>query len=237
MIKQILLVLTIVLIFIGCGGVNAPIAQQQVEKRPSLLYQPDDINQQAMLYPLNVGILKLNDKRVLPFYSKDNFFQEEDIQGLSQLTYLELKRSGLFGNIKYINETAPTQITDEFLKQMNEKHNVDMIFIFDVTAFNLFRTKQGKAMTFTAAVKDNHRDYAKGAFTMEILSSMIGQLIYYDGGYVVWSGEVKRANKIPVTEGDISMSSLSNLTRQTLKPMFNELKLHIETTGKRMVVQ
>ncbi|WP_419765072.1 MAG: hypothetical protein ACNI28_01400 [Arcobacter sp.] len=234
--KQLLIALAISLLFIGCGGVNAPIAQKQVSKRPSLIYQPTG-NQMQMKYPLNVGVLRLNDKRVLPFYSKDNFFQEEDIQGLSQLTYLELKRSGLFGSVKYINETSPVQITDEFLQQMNQKHNVDMIFIFDVTAFNLFRTKQGKAMTFALSVKDNHRDYAKGAFTMEIFSSMVGQLIYYDGGYVVWSGEVKRANKMAVTQGDISMRDLSVLTNDTLRPMFNELKTHIKTTGKRMSVQ
>ncbi len=234
--KQLLIVLAISLMFIGCGGVNAPVAQQKVSKRPSLMYQPSSANQMQMMYPLNVGILKLNDKRVLPFYSKDNFFQEEDIQGLSQMLYLELKRSGLFGNVKFINETATSNITSKFLEEMNQKHGVDMIFVFDVTNFNLFRTKQGKSMDYSSFNK-NHSDYAKGAFTMEVLASIVGQLIYYDGGFIVWSGDAKRANKIPVKEGDISTKDLSSLTKETLQPMFLELKNHIVATGKRMAIQ
>jgi len=231
--KQLLSLFAIAILFIGCGGVNAPSVQEKVSKRPSMLYQPGSYERMKMKYPLKVGILKLNDKRVFPFYTSDGFFREKDISGLEQLTYLELKRSGLFEKVISINETAPFEITDDFLQKMNQKYNVDMIFVFDVTNFNLFRTKQGSSMTASSFV-DNNKEYAQGAFTMELLSSMVGQLIYYDGGYVVWSGEVKRANKIPVSTGDLTSKQLSLLAKNALKPMFDELKKHIATTGKRM---
>jgi len=230
--KQLLIALAILLIFIGCGGVDAPKPSEEITKRPSLIYQPNGLNRMQMMYPLTVGIFKIKDKRVLPFYTGGDFFQEKDVDGLHQMTYLELKKSGLFARVKMIDEEVPKNIDEAYLQSINKKYGVDMIFSFDLTDFNLFRAKQGKALEYWD--NSSRKNYAGGAFTIEVLASMIGQLIYYDGGYIVWSGEVTRRDKIAVKDGGLTTHELSQVTKQTLQPLFLELKKHIATNGKRM---
>ncbi len=235
--KQLLIALAISLLFIGCGGIDAPKPNDDISKRPSIIYQPDKFSKLDMLYPINVGIMKLNDKRVLPFYTKENFFQENDIDGLSQMTYFELKVSGLFAGVKNIPEKAPSNIDEAFLEKMHTKYDVDMILILDVINFNLFRSKNGKNMDTSwhmGAHNLNNDDYAAGSFKIDILTSMIGQLIYYDGGIVVWSGEVSRQKRIAVADGVVSSGQLQELSKGSLKPFYMELKKHIYTTAKRM---
>lgn len=238
--KQLLLALAISLIFIGCGSVDTPKPSEDISKRPSMIYQPDRYGRMDMLYPVNVGIMNLNDKRVLPFYGHGEFFQEEDMKGLKQMTYLELKKSGLFARVKNIPEKAPDNIDDAFLQKMHKEYDVDMILILDVTNFNLFRSKAGKKMEtgihFGAHNIDNDT-YAPGSFKIDVVASMIGQLIYYDGAIIVWSGDVSRSKRVAVTEGAVTNKELSELTQNTLKPFYTELKKHISTTAKRMGVQ
>jgi len=238
--KQLLIALAISLIFIGCGSVEAPKPSEEVSKRPSMIYQPDRFGRMDMLYPVNVGVMQLNDKRVLPFYAKGQFFQENDMEALHQMTYLELKKSGLFARVKNIPEKVPVNIDDAFLQKMHKQYDVDMILIMDVINFNLFRSKNGKNMDTSIHMGTqnvNNDGYAPGSFKIDILASMIGQLIYYDGGIVVWSGDVSRSKRIAVTDGVVNSEQLSELAQGTLKPFYSELKKHIVTTGKRMGTQ
>lgn len=243
MFKNIILLISVLSVLIGCGGPKTFKAEKDVAKRPSMLYQPDNRDSMKMKYPLSVGILKLNDKRVLPFYSQKNFFKESDIDGLQQITFLELKRSGLFETIVNIPEIAPKQIDDQFLKLMHQKYQVDMILVLDVTNFNLFRAKMGKELMKDWTIgnmfgtSQMRKEYAIGSFSMQVRASMVGQLIYYDGGYIVWSGEMKRADLIPVTDAVLTPSQLALLSRNTLKPLFSDLKRHIAKNGKRMATQ
>ncbi|NOR57647.1 MAG: hypothetical protein GQ474_03905 [Sulfurimonas sp.] len=235
--KQFLIALAISLTFMGCGSVDAPKPSADVSKRASMIYQPDKFGRMEMLYPVNVGIMQLNDKRVLPFYAQGQFFQEDDMDGLNQMTYLELKKSGLFARVKNIPEKIPANIDDVFLQNMHKKYDVDMILILDVTSFNLFRSKNGRHMDTSIhfGTQNVENDgYAPGAFKIDITASMIGQLIYYDGGIVVWSGDVSRSKRIAVADGVVSSEQLSELAQGTLKPFYTELKKHIFTTAKRM---
>ena len=235
--KHLLIALAISLVFVACGSVDAPKPSDNISKRPSMIYQADKFGGMEMLYPVKLGIMQLNDKRTLPFYANGQFFQENDMEGLNQMTYLELKKSGLFSQVKKIPQKAPFKVDDAFLQKMIEKYDVDMILILDVTNFNLFRSKNGKNMdtSIHMGVHNIENDtYAPGAFKIDILATMIGQLIYCDGGIIVWSGDVSRSKRIAVTDGVVNSRELSELSQGTLRPLYTALKKHIVATGKRM---
>lgn len=211
--KHILIFVTITLLFAGCGSVQ-PEAPKKESQRISLIYQPDSLITKEQKYPLTLGVLELEDKRIMPFYLSENFFQEGEIAGLSQLTYFELRRSGLFKDVIYIKEQKPQEITQEYLTQLHEKYGIDMLFIGSLTKFYLFR---------------------EGLNTNIVHSSIIGQIIYHKGGHIIWNGEVERSNKIFSQEQAVTLNELTSLTHNTLKLMYRDMIEYIDQTGKRMV--
>ena len=225
--KNLLFVSFVALLFLGCGKPAVPVAKKDVTKRPSMIYQPNRYAKLNMKYPLNVGVLQFTDARVRPFYGKQNFFQQEDMNGLTQMTYLELKNSNLFGHVKLINEKPPFELNQDFFYKIMDKYGVDVIFIGDVTSFALTRK-------WTSAGGTTH---GTAAFETAVDLGLIGQLIYLDGGVPIWNGKVSRKNKLLVKQGKVSSTQLTSLVHETQQQMFSDLMKHIDKNGKRMMVQ
>ena len=179
MFKTLCLAITL-LIITGCGPAPVPTANKDIFKRPSLTYRVDSSSKLPLRYPLKIAVLPITDSRAIPFYGDEDFFQQSDIDGITKMTYFELKNSHLFSKVKLLKEKTPTNLSEEFLEKLMLKNDVDMVFIGNLTEFSLLRTKKG-----------NWR-IAPDTYEVEIEMGLIGQIIYLDGGYMLWSGKASR---------------------------------------------
>ncbi len=230
-IKIITALLLSLVLFIGCGEPEVPTAIEDVTKRPSIVYQVDKYSKLPLKYPLRVGVLQLRDSRIMPFYGNDNFFKENDTDGLSTMAYLELKNSNMFNDVQLINEKVPSLVDKNFFSMIKQKYSVDIVLIGDVTSFILLRHWKSDIPMFGGPPP------GISAFSSSVDIGMIGQLVYLDGAIVIWSGEVNRKNKLLVKEGEITKNQLVNLVHETQQQMFSDLMKHISKNGKRMIVR
>jgi len=215
----------VLLVITGCGTAPVPTANKDISKRPSLTYRVDSSSKLPQKYPLKIAVLPITDSRAIPFYGNEDFFQQNDIDGITKMAYFELKNSHLFSKVKLLKAKTPAKLSKEFLEEVMQKNDVDMVFIANLTEFSLLRTKKG-----------NWR-IAPDTYEVEIEMGLIGQLIYLDGGYIVWSGKASRKNSLLVKTGKLTTTQLSTLSEETLKQVFSDIKIHISKNGKRMVTQ
>lgn len=230
-INYLLLLIGVIWLFTGCGAPVAPTAKKEITQRPSLIYKPNRYTKLPMKYPLKVGVLQFTDSRIMPFYGKENFFQQDDIEGLTQMAYLELKNSNLFGSVRLINEKVPFEMDQKFFYNIMDKYQVDAIFVADVTSFVLLRNWRSDIPMLGGPPA------GVSAFSSSIDIALIGQLIYLDGGIEIWNGKVNRKNKLLVKEGEITTAQLANLATETQQQLFEDLVGHISKNGKRMMAQ
>lgn len=218
--KLLGLILTAVLILplTGCSASKPKPGKES--RRPSLFYQPGYQTSMRQKYPLKVAVLTVRDKRVMPFYNTDNFFKEPITDAVSDSIYLELKSSGMFKEVVRVKEISPRRLTQDELFRIQMDHGVDMIFIADLTAFNILRDKQGVGTV--------------DAFKITIDVGLAAQLIYLEKGYVVWADSAGRQEKELAKSGALNPSELGALSSKALKATIEDIKKLVYQTGKEM---
>lgn len=215
---SLLLTAVFILPFTGCSASRPKPAKESL--RPSLYYQPGYQAGMRQKYPLNAAVLTVRDKRVMPFYNTDDFFKEPITDAVSNSIFLELKNSGMFKNVVRVNETSPQRLNQDELFRIQMDHGVDMIFIADLTAFNILRDKEGNGSV--------------DAFKITIDVGISAQLIYLEKGYVVWADSVTRQEKTLARSGALKPSELGALSSTALKSAIEDIKKLLYKTGKEM---
>lgn len=91
-------------------------------------------------YPYKLGIAIINDNRLTPFYHKcDNYFTEDIMSGLRKTITRELKGSNIFNKVKEIPIKLEHPIKKRTCLETVRDYDVDMIFLIDLSTFNLIR--------------------------------------------------------------------------------------------------
>lgn len=217
--RLLVLLCSLMLVVGGCiSGAQKPRPAKEAD-RLSLMYRTTGVPMQ-MKYPLAVGVLTLNDKRLVPFYGTDGYFRE-DIPGVaSDMLFAELRSSGLFGRVVRIPVTSPERIVPEDLRRLAREHGVDMLMTGSVTRFNLMREKTGTQAVSTAKVGVDVR--------------MACQLVYPEHNVVVWADAFGREEGTLAERGMVSQAELGRLAAAAMSGAFGDMKTLISQTGRRM---
>lgn len=213
-------ILTCVLLFFaGCSATEpSPFGSSE---RPSLYYRPKQQYSKTLKYPVKLGVLNVKDRRNLRFYDdEDNYFTEKIPEAVSNMLFSEMKTSGMFKEVKKINETPPETITPAYMKKLKSKHNIDMALFTDLTRFNMLREKEGKSIIDT--------------FKITVDIGFVSQLIFLRNGYVVWADSVDRQDKELAKEGALEPQALRRITENAMSSAIGDVKLLILKTGKVM---
>lgn len=219
-------VILAMLFLVGCSA-SIPKPSGSSSK-PTLLYQPQPSQGYQPKYPVTLGVFRASDKRLMEFYaSHDDFFQEDNMEGLSKVIYQELSSSGLFSSVKYIPEPAPADLSPENLMRIKDQHGVDLLFFSDITRFQLLREKLNAQMAWEGQLKTNDMQ-------ITIDFGMIGQLVYPKRSLVVWGDSVSERKIAYASSGALEPEELGNITRNALRGAMKDMRVLIATTGKNM---
>jgi hypothetical protein len=191
------------------------------KRLPDLSYRPT-VAHENFKYPGRVGVFTMRDKRMMKFYDgEDRYFSESIIPSLSNTLYLELKAGRSFRAIKKINARPGPSITRKEIMALGVEHQIDYVFISDLTAFNLLREKMVKSK--------------RGMdFKINVRFALMGQLVDTQTGAVLWAEPIIReqgrlnSDKI-VTEEDYGPSAAA-----VLQAGFNDMKQSIRLIGLEM---
>jgi len=226
--KQIVLFLSAILFTSIALAFQSHIEPAEGNARPSLIYKPMS-NNRPPKYPMRVGVFPIQDGRLGLFHAgRDDFYQEPVIEGLSRMLAFELSYSRLFGDVKVIQQAFPEKPSLQQIAALGRDHQVDLIFVADVTVFNFVRTilnMRAKAIGPPAADFEN-----------AIKFSMIGQLIDPGTGLILFAEKVDREYSELGEDGTLSSSQLASLTEKTLREGFADLKTLLNQTGATLKV-
>ncbi|MBT4161480.1 MAG: hypothetical protein HOC70_14725 [Gammaproteobacteria bacterium] len=200
------------------------------EGRPTLSYRPDGKTRYEQKYPVTVGILPLRDRRIINFYwDKDDLFEERIDKGIAEILFNEIQMSRIFGSVKVLDIDVPDDITPEFLNQVKEAHDVDMVMITDLVAFHMFRRKAGEMVRSQITVA------TVAAPTRYIIQATIsGQLVHNETATIVWSDTCERQVQDFALMGLLEPYEVGELARRSLQFLFGDFKLLLSAGGKRM---
>lgn len=151
----------------------------KAKHRPNLSYRPN-VSRLSTKYQGSLGVLTMRDKRSMLFYGgQDSYFSEPVLETLSNSLFLELKAGRAFERVKKISEQQPVDISRKAMAELALKHEVDYIFIADLTRFNMLREKMVKRK--------------KGLdFKIKVRFGVVGQLIDARSGAVLWAENIER---------------------------------------------
>ena len=199
--------------------------------KPTMMYRPKSTPRFRQKYDVTVGILPVQDRRVMNFYwHKDDLFEESIPQGFNDILYTELRSSQLFRKVKRLSSPLPESPDKTALQAYKEKHGVDMVISADLVTFNMLREKEG----------DMTRGVSTGAVVaaptrVMIDVSMFAQLIHLESGTLIWADLVERRGQAFALMGVLAPEEVGSLTRQTLSFVFGDLKMLLSAGGKIMV--
>lgn len=199
--------------------------------KPTMIYRPKSTPRFNRKYDLTVGILPVQDRRVMNFYwYKDDLFEEPIPLGFSDILYNELRSSQLFKKVKRINSPLPSNSDNTALQAYKEKHGVDMVISADLVAFNMLREKAGK---MTTGVQTGAVVAAPTRVMIDV--AMFAQLIHLESGTLIWADLVERRGQAFALMGVLAPEEVGSLTRQTLSFVFGDLKMLLSAGGKTML--
>lgn len=199
--------------------------------KPTMMYRPKSTPRFNQKYDLTVGILPVQDLRVMNFYwYKDDLFEEPILLGLSDILYNELRSSQLFKKVKRINSPLPSNADNTELQAYKEEHGVDMVISADLVAFNMLREKAGE---MTRGVQTGAVVAAPTRVMIDV--AMFAQLIHLESGTLIWADLVERRGQAFALMGVLAPEEVGSLTRQTLSFVFGDLKMLLSAGGKIMV--
>ncbi len=220
--KTLLAFLLSCLLLTGCApGVAVEKPKPSEHNKPSLMYQPGRRMLAEPKYALKLGVMDVQDKRIVPFwYDADDFFGETIEQGFSTNIYRDIRSSGIFGEVVRIQEQPPATLTAENMMRLKKKYGVDMILLTYINEFYMSRQKTGETRMNTYVVTPR--------------VGLVAQLIYLDKGVVVWAEKVDRKQEEVSDTGVLSDGKMGELSRKVLQDSVGDMKTLIIQTGKVM---
>jgi len=220
--KTLLALLLACLLPVGCApGVAVEKPKPAEFNKPSLMYSPGRKMVAEPKYPVKLGVLNVQDKRIVPFwYDADDFFAETISAGLSANIYRDIRFSGIFSEVVRIPEPPPAMLTAENMLALKNKYGVDMILVTYVNEFYMSREKTG--------------DIRMNTYILKIHAGLVSQLIYLQNGVVVWAEKVDRMQEDLTGQGVLSAGKTGELARQILRDAVGDMKTLMIQTGKVM---
>ena len=220
--KRVMAFLLSCLLLAGCApGVAVEKPKPSEFNKPSLMYQPGRKILAEPKYALKLGVMDVQDKRIVPFwYDADDFFTETIGQGFSMNIYRDIRSSGIFGEVIRIQEQPPATLTAENMLSLKKKYGVDMILVTYVNEFYMSRQKTGETRMNTYVVTPR--------------VGLVAQLIYLDKGVVVWAEKVDRKQEEISDTGVLSDGKMGELSRKVLQDSVGDMMALIIQTGKVM---
>ncbi|MGJ8564231.1 MAG: hypothetical protein ACSHXY_11865 [Alphaproteobacteria bacterium] len=206
--------------------VNSATAGEKVKKvkppkakhRPNLSYRPN-VSRLPAKYQGRVGVLTMRDKRSMLFYGgEDSYFSEPVLETLSNSLFLELKAGRAFERVKKISEQHPVDISRKAIAELALKHEVDYIFIADLTRFNMLREKMVKRK--------------KGLdFKIKVRFGVVGQLIDARSGAVLWAENIEREDGQLNVDKRVSAEDYGPSAIGAVQNGFDDMKSSIRDLG------
>ncbi len=210
------------LLLAGCApGMAVEKPKPSEFNKPSLMYQPGRRMLAEPKYALKLGVMDVQDKRIVPFwYDADDFFSETISQGFTMNIYRDIRSSGIFTEVVRIQEQPPATLTAENMMSLKNKYGVDMILVTYINEFYMSRQKTGETRMNTYVVTPR--------------VGLVAQLIYLEKGIVVWAEKVDRKQEDISNTGVLSDGKMGELSRKVIQDSVGDMKALIIQTGKVM---
>ena len=190
----------------------------KAKHRPNLSYRPN-VSRLPTKYQGSLGVLTMRDKRSMLFYGgQDSYFSEPVLETLSNSLFLELKAGRAFERVKKISEQQPVDISRKAIAELALKHEVDYIFIVDLTRFNMLREKMVKRK--------------KGLdFKIKVRFGVVGQLIDARSGAVLWAENIEREDGQLNVDKRVSAEDYGPSAVGAVQNGFDDMKSSIRDLG------